>query len=80
MQELRGHHHAEPVHLAEGWIGICATCGWVSRDYGNEEHARVESSRHSDNAQECLHHSFRRHPRRAGAVRRGCATVRRLPR
>lgn len=77
MQELRGHHHAEPVQLAEGWIGICATCGWVSRDYGSEEHARVESSRHADNAGECLHRSFRRHSRRPSAPRRGCGAPRR---
>jgi hypothetical protein len=73
MQQLHRHHHAEPVQLAEGWIGICATCGWVSRDYGTEQHARSESSRHSANASECLQSSFRRHPRRGPGRRGRCA-------
>jgi hypothetical protein len=77
MQELQRHHHAEPVELAEGWIGICATCGWVSRDYGNERHATVESSRHSANAAECLAPTFRRHRGRSATPRRGrCASRR----
>ena len=77
MQELRRHHHAEPVELAEGWIGICATCGWVSRDYGNERHAATESARHSTNAAECLAPTFRRHQGRTVPPRRGrCATGR----
>lgn len=77
MQELQRHHHAEPVELAEGWIGICATCGWVSRDYGSEQHARSESARHVVNAAECLGHTFRRHGRRTPPSRRGgCATAR----
>jgi hypothetical protein len=71
MQQLRRHHHAEPVHLAEGWIGICATCGWVSRDYGSERHAQSESAQHTVNAAECLHRSFRRHGGRASGTRRG---------
>jgi hypothetical protein len=71
MQKLHRHHHAEPVELAEGWIGICATCGWVSRDYGSEEQARSESAGHVANAGECLQHSFRRHPQRALQARRG---------
>lgn len=71
MQELHRHHHAEPVQLAEGWIGICATCGWVSRDYGSEQHARGESARHAVNAAECLHPAFRRHAPRARPARRG---------
>lgn len=75
MQDVRGHHHAEPVQLAEGWIGICATCGWVSRDYGSEQHARSESSRHVVNAAECLHRAFRRHGRRPGTARRGGCPV-----
>jgi len=75
MQELRRHHHAEPVELAEGWIGICATCGWVSRDYGNERHAAVESARHTANAAECLAPGFRRHRSRSGAPRRGCCAT-----
>lgn len=74
----RRHHHAEPVQLAEGWIGICATCGWVSRDYGSEQHASAESASHTANAGECLGHSFRRTVgRRVAADRRtrrgGCA-------
>jgi hypothetical protein len=74
MQQLHRHHHAEPVHLAEGWIGICATCGWVSRDYGSEEQARTESACHVVNAAECLHQSFRRHGHRPRSPRRGsCA-------
>lgn len=74
MQKLHRHHQAEPVLLAEGWIGICATCGWVSRDYGSEEQARNESSGHVANATECLHRSFRRHGGRSSAPRRGgCA-------
>ena len=78
MQDLHRHHHAEPVQLAEGWIGICATCGWVSRDYGSEQHARSESSRHSVNAAECLQRSFRRRtpgtrPRRGRGRCRGHA-------
>lgn len=77
MQELHRHHHAEPIELAEGWIGICATCGWVSRDYGSEQHARSESSRHAANAAECLGSSFRRHARRPAHARRGpCASRR----
>lgn len=71
MQELRRHHHAEPVELAAGWIGICATCGWVSRDYGSERHAAAESARHAANAAECLSPSFRRDWRRDGSARRG---------
>jgi hypothetical protein len=75
MQQLRRHHHAEPVHLAEGWIGICATCGWVSRDYGSEQHAQSESAGHVVNATECLGRSFRRHVNRARSARRGpCGT------
>jgi len=77
MQELQRHHHAEPVELAEGWIGICATCGWVSRDYGNERHATAESARHVANAAECLAPSFRRHGRRSAASRRGRCAIRR---
>lgn len=72
MQELHRHHHAEPVHLAEGWIGICATCGWVSRDYGSEEQARTESACHVVNATECLQGSFRRQGQRPASPRRGC--------
>jgi hypothetical protein len=76
MQELRRHHHAEPVELAEGWIGICATCGWVSRDYGNERHATAESASHTANAA-CLAPTFRRHRSRSAASRRGrCASRR----
>jgi hypothetical protein len=77
MQKLHRHHHAEPVLLAEGWIGICATCGWVSRDYGSEEQARTESAGHVVNATECLHRSFRRHAGRKPAARRGCRAQRR---
>ncbi len=74
MQQLHRHHHAEPVLLAEGWIGICATCGWVSRDYGSEEQARAESAGHVVNATECLQPSFRRHGSRQRPARRGpCA-------
>lgn len=43
-RELR--HDADAVHLAEGWIGLCATCGWVGQAYGSEEQARTESARH----------------------------------
>lgn len=60
MRQLHRHHHAEPVQLAEGWIGICATCGWVSRDYGSQQHATAESASHTANAAECLGHGFRR--------------------
>jgi hypothetical protein len=76
MQKLQRHHHAEPVHLSEGWIGICATCGWVSRDYGSEEQARTESAGHVANATECLHRSFRRHARGPAGARRGCGARR----
>ncbi|MBS1879270.1 MAG: hypothetical protein JST31_07140 [Actinobacteria bacterium] len=76
MQGLHRHHEAEAVHLAEGWLGICATCGWVSRDYGSEEQARTESAGHVANASECLHRSFRRHPRRRTSARRGCGARR----
>lgn len=71
MQKLHRHHDAEPVELTEGWIGICATCGWVSRDYGSEQQAQSESAGHVANATECLHRSFRRHPGRAARGRRG---------
>jgi hypothetical protein len=72
MQKLHRHHDAEPVQLAEGWIGICATCGWVSRDYGSEQQARTESAGHVRNASECLQRSFRRYASRGSAPRRGC--------
>lgn len=72
MQKLHRHHHAEPVELAEGWIGICATCGWVSRDYGSEQQARSESAGHVANAAECLQRSFRRLSSRRTLARRGC--------
>jgi len=76
MPEPHRHHHAAPVELAEGWIGICATCGWVSRDYGSEQRASAESASHAANAGECLGHAFRRGPgrggTRGGSRRRGC--------
>lgn len=70
-QNLHRHHHAEPVELAEGWIGICATCGWVSRDYGSEQHASAESASHTANAGECLGHAFRRRAPRPATRQRG---------
>lgn len=39
-------HDADAVHLAEGWIGLCATCGWVGHAYGSRDQARAESTRH----------------------------------
>jgi len=45
-------HDADAVHLAEGWIGLCATCGWVGHAYGSEEQASAESARHVAEAAE----------------------------
>lgn len=45
-------HDADAVHLAEGWIGLCATCGWVGHAYGSEDEARAESGRHVAGAAE----------------------------
>lgn len=39
-------HDADAVHLAEGWIGLCATCGWVGHSYGSRQEASAESARH----------------------------------
>lgn len=76
MQKLRRkhrEHEAEPVQLAQGWIGICAGCGWVSRDYGSEEQAAGECASHVANAAEFLDLRFKRATsRRASGRRRPC--------
>lgn len=50
QRELK--HDADAVHLAEGWIGLCATCGWVGHAYGSKDTARDESARHVAEAAE----------------------------
>ncbi len=50
QRELK--HDADAVHLAEGWIGLCATCGWVGHAYGSRDQARAESARHVAEAAE----------------------------
>jgi hypothetical protein len=40
-------HDVVQVHLAEGWIGICVTCGWVGDNHGSStEDAAFECRRH----------------------------------
>jgi hypothetical protein len=41
-------HDVVQVHLAEGWIGICVTCGWVGDNHGpSTEEAVFECRRHA---------------------------------
>jgi hypothetical protein len=41
-------HDVVQVHLAEGWIGICVTCGWVGDNHGPSTEAAVfECRRHA---------------------------------
>jgi hypothetical protein len=44
----REDHDVVQVHLAEGWIGICVTCGWVGDNHGlSTEDAVFECRRHA---------------------------------
>jgi hypothetical protein len=40
-------HDVVQVHLAEGWIGVCVTCGWVGDSHGSSTvDAEFECRRH----------------------------------
>ena len=48
--DMRDHrdHDAVPVQLADGWIGICATCGWLGESHDSVVEADDESRRHAE--------------------------------
>jgi hypothetical protein len=46
MERSERKHDAAAVELAAGWIGLCATCGWVGETYGSRQKADADSARH----------------------------------
>ena len=46
MRERPLEHDAVPVHLTDGWVAICATCGWVGENRGSKPVAAKDAEQH----------------------------------